>query len=136
MSQETPASANDDTDPKRAVDFFRRGDFEEALRRADEIVKIGPQVALSWRFKGECLFSLQRYFEAVDCFDKASALGGDGTEELFLWKALSLYNDGKPEQAKQVIGDFLASGAGSPDLREKAQKALAKLSKRWWQFWR
>jgi hypothetical protein len=86
-----------------------------------------PQVALSWRFKGECLFSLQRYAEAARCFDKAESLGGPGTEELFLWKSLALHNDGQPEAAKEVIRDFLASGAGTPKLVAQARAALDKL---------
>jgi tetratricopeptide (TPR) repeat protein len=121
------ASSDDDLDPDRAAQFFRRGDYQEALRRADAIVKAGPHVGLSWRFRGECLFSLGRYREAVESFDKAMSLGGRGTEEIFLWKALSLYNGGQPEQAKQVIRDFLASGVRSRELVEKAKNALAKL---------
>jgi tetratricopeptide (TPR) repeat protein len=122
-----PASGEDDLDPNRAVSFFKREDFREALRRADVIVKAKPDVALSWRFRGECLFSLQRHAEAVECFDKAASLGGPGTEDMFLWKSLCLHNGGQPEQAQQVIRDFLASGAGTPQLVSQARNALAQL---------
>jgi len=121
------ASGADDLDPNRAVAFFGRGDFKEALRRADVIVKAKPEVALSWRFRGECLFSLQRHPEAIESFDKAALLGGPGTEEMFLWKSLCLHNGGQPEQAKQVIRAFLASEAGTPQLVAQARSALAKL---------
>lgn len=121
------SSLEDERDPKRAIEFFRRGNFTEALRRADAVLAVGPQVALSWRFKGECLFSLERYAEAVECFDRAANLGGPGTEDMFLWKALSLHNGGQSEPAKQVIRDFLASGKGTPEQIAQARAALGKL---------
>jgi tetratricopeptide (TPR) repeat protein len=118
---------NDDLNPTRAVEFFKRGDFAEALRRADVMLAADPQIPLSWRFKGECLFSMGRYSDAVDCFDRAASLGGPGTQDMFLWKALCLHNGGRTEQARQVIRDFLASGVGAPDLVARAKGALAKL---------
>jgi tetratricopeptide (TPR) repeat protein len=122
-----PATPDDDLNPNRAVEFFKRGDFQEALRRADAMIAAGPEVSLSWRFKGECLFSMERYAEAVEVFDKAESIGGPGTEDMFLWKALALHNGGESEQAKQVIRDFLASGKGAPEWIAKAKNALAQL---------
>jgi hypothetical protein len=117
----------DDLDTKRALEFFARGDYGEALRRVEVMLAAGPDVALSWRFQGECLFHLNRYLTAADSFRRAGELGGPGTEDLFLWEALSLHNAGMTEPAKQVIRDFLASGRGTPELVAKAQGALAKL---------
>jgi tetratricopeptide (TPR) repeat protein len=107
-----------------ALDCFRKGKFKEALQRADAIIQTGPEVALSWRFKGECLFSLERYCEAANCFAKSESIGGPGTEDIFLWKALSLYNGGERESAKRVVRDFLASGPENDELRDQAQNAL------------
>jgi tetratricopeptide (TPR) repeat protein len=118
---------DDDLDTNRAIDFFRRGDYQEALRRVDAMLAAGPDVALSWRFKGECLFSMGRYAEAVECFDEAASLGGPGTEDMFLWKSLCLYNGGHPEQAEAVLRDFITSGTGSPQLVAQAEAALRKL---------
>src|SRR5262249_5840625 len=81
-----------DLDTGRAAEFFRRGDYKEALRRAEVMLAAGPHVALSSRFKGECLFSLERYAEAVDCFPRAAELGGPRTAGMFLWPALSLHH--------------------------------------------
>jgi tetratricopeptide (TPR) repeat protein len=121
------ASHDDDMDVDRAMKFFRRGDYDEALRRAEVMLAAGPRVALSWRFKGECLFYLEAFYEADECFQRAAELGGEGTEDMFLWRALALHNDGITSEARQLIRDFLASGAGSPELIEKAHAALAKL---------
>jgi tetratricopeptide (TPR) repeat protein len=126
-SQKTTPPGGDDLDTRRAAEFYRRGDFAEALRRADVILAVVPHVALSWRFKGECLFELERYAEAVACFRRAAELGGPGTEDLFLWQALALHGGGQPAQAAQVIRDFLASGTGTPELVAKARGVLAEL---------
>jgi hypothetical protein len=42
----------------RARQEFATGEFTKALRDAEELLSKAPNVALSWRFKGECLFSL------------------------------------------------------------------------------
>ena len=122
-----PKSSADDLNPARAIEFFKRGNFPEALRRAEAMLAADPDIPMSWRFKGECLYSLKRYAESVDCFDRAASLGGPGTEDMFLWKALALNNDGKQDRAKQVIQRFLAAGDGTPELIAKAKGALAKL---------
>src|SRR5262245_39898603 len=118
--------SDDDVDTNRALEYFSRGDFREALRRADVILSVTPNLGLSWRFKGECLFSLNRLDEAIVCFDRAAEIGGEGTEDMFLWKALCLANSGKMEPARQVIRGYLASGVGSEEMIAKAQGALAK----------
>src|SRR5688572_15271688 len=82
---------SDDLDINRALEFTRRRDFAEALRRGELILASAPQVALSWRFKGECLFFLDRFAEALACFDTAATLGGEGTDTMFLWKARCLH---------------------------------------------
>jgi tetratricopeptide (TPR) repeat protein len=122
-----PKSSADDLNPARAIEFFRRGEFLEALRRAEAMLAADPDIPMSWRFKGECLFSMKRFAESIECFERAASLGGPGTEDMFLWKALALRNDGKNERAKQVIQRFLASGDGTPQLVAKAKAALAKL---------
>jgi uncharacterized protein YegJ (DUF2314 family) len=132
MSDSTPKGPQpqgDDTDTQKALECFQRGDFQEALRRADAIIAAVPEVGMSWRFKGECLFSLGRYLDAVECFDRAGQLGGPGTEEVFLWKAICLANAGQRDQAIQWLHRVLAAaGPTLPrQLREQAQKLLEKL---------
>ena len=110
--------------PERALDCYRRGAFKEALRRAEAILELGPEVALSWRFKGECLVSLDRYVEAVKCFEKSEAIGGPGTEDVFLWKALALYNGGSRATARRVLMKFLDSDSQDAELIQQAENTL------------
>ena len=111
----------------QAIRLYRQGSFQEALSIADRLIASGPGIALSWRFRGECLFSLQRYEEAVASFDKASTLGGPGTDDAFLWAALALHNGGKRDDAKARLRDVLASTALSPELRARTESALKTL---------
>jgi tetratricopeptide (TPR) repeat protein len=125
-------------DPNRAILLYQLGDFEEALRYANRMLAAGPEVALSWRFQGECRFSLERYGEAIQSFEKAIELGGPGTEEMFLWCALSHYNDGQPDKAKKLLENYIASSSESSELITKAKNALKQFertAKPWWQFW-
>jgi tetratricopeptide (TPR) repeat protein len=119
-----PAAIDDPLNLDRALDCYRRGAYREALRRADAILDSGREVALSWRFKGECLFSLERYAEAAKCFEQSESIGGPGTEDAFLWRALSLYNGGQRELAKQVVCRFLASDNKNGELVAQAENAL------------
>ena len=110
-----------------AVRLYRRGAFREALSIADRLIAGSPGIALSWRFRGECLFSLQRYQEAVASFDKAGELGGPGTDDVFLWSSLALHNGGRRDEAKARLRDALASTALRAELRAKTEAALQTL---------
>jgi len=121
-----PAEAADD-DMNQAIRLYRKGSFQEALAIADRLIAGGPGIALSWRFRGECLVSLQRYEEAVASFDRAGELGGPGTDDVFLWSSLALHNSGKREEAKARLRDALASPALTPELRARTESALKTL---------
>jgi tetratricopeptide (TPR) repeat protein len=117
--------ANDDLDPRRAAEFFQQGDHAEALRRADVILTAGPQVGMSWRFKGECLFQMHRYNEAETCFLRAHELGGPGTEEVLFWAAFCQHNAGKRGAAVATLEDYIDSlPPGASERRRQAERAL------------
>jgi hypothetical protein len=86
---------------------------------------------MSWRFRGECLFQMGRYLEAAESFREAGERGGPGVEEMFLWRALSLHNGGRTEEAKAVLRSFLEhDGDRRPELVPKVRAALGKLEGR------
>ena len=114
-------------DIKTALALYKKGAYGEAFAMAEKLVAAGPGVGLSWRFRGECLFSLGRYDEAVASFDKASGLGGRGTEDVFLWSALALHNGGQTEQAKTRLRDVLRRTDLTPELRARTEEGLRKL---------
>ncbi len=119
------APGGDDMDPNRASEFFRRGDFAEALRRADVMLAAGPDIALSWRFKGECLFQMDRFAEAEPCFRRAAEIGGPGTEEVLFWAAFCQHNAGKREAAVTTLQGYIAGlPPEATEKRVQAERAL------------
>lgn len=108
----------------RALELFRQGRFEEAILVADVLLEAHPDVAMTWRFRGECLFALERFADAAASFGHAYVLGGPGTEEVFIWESLSLFNAGHADEAKRVIHRLLSAGSLSAELSEKAHDVL------------
>jgi len=114
-------------DMNEALRLYRKGAFSEALRIADRLIAAGPGIALSWRFRGECLFSLKRYADAVAAFDKAGAIGGRGADDVFLWAALALHNAGRQDEARARLRQALSGSGLSPELRARTEDALKSL---------
>jgi cytochrome c-type biogenesis protein CcmH/NrfG len=122
------APGDDDLSPDRAADFFRHGDLPEALRRADVMVAAAPQVALSWRFKGECLFDMDRFAEAETCFRQAHRLGGPGTDEVLFWAALCQHNNSQRPAAETTLLEYIASLPHvAVERRRQAERALSSI---------
>lgn len=107
-----------------AVALFQRGDFEGALREADALIKHVPGVAMSHRFRGEVLFSLERFDDSISAFQTAETLGGPGTEEAFFWRALAHANSGRASQAIAILENYHASPSANSDLVQKCNAAI------------
>lgn len=115
-------------EPLRAAEDFARGDFEQALERSERFVRLGPNEAWAWRFRGECLFALGRYQEASRCFRRALELGGIGTEDTFLWQAIALERTGDVAGARHTLEEAMAHGESVPgELWSKAESQLRAL---------
>ncbi|MBM3739597.1 MAG: tetratricopeptide repeat protein, partial [Acidobacteria bacterium] len=56
---------------------FRFKQREEALRCAEESVRLNPGYALGWRTRGALLRDLGRHEEGLDCYDRALAIDPD-----------------------------------------------------------
>jgi len=124
-SRKKAAPGGDDLNPARATEFFGRGDYAEALRRADVMLAAGPHVALTWRFKGECLFQMERYAEAEACFRRAAEIGGPGTEEVLFWAAFCQHNAGQREAAVVTLQGYIAGlPPDATERRRQAERAL------------
>lgn len=124
-SRKKASPGGDDMDPNRASEFFRSGDYAEALRRADVILAAGPHIALSWRFKAECLFQMERHAEAEACFRRAAEIGGPGTGEMLFWAAFCQHNAGQREAAVSTLQGYIAGlPADATERRRQAEQAL------------
>ena len=78
---------DDELDTSKALKYLGRGDYEEALCRANLIIEDNPEVGMSWRFKAQCLEEMKRYEEAIEAYEICIAKGGPGTEEAPVWLA-------------------------------------------------
>jgi lipoprotein NlpI len=69
-------SAADDTDDaiRKAQADLKRGQYEDALKAADDAVKADPKKALAYFLRGEAKGHLRRSEEAIKDFDKAYEL--------------------------------------------------------------
>lgn len=92
-----------------ALAAYEMLDYREALRLCDEILDINQSVSVIWKFKGQCLYYLQRYSEAIKMFDSGLKLGGQGTEEIFFWKIITLYRNVQYITARKIIEEYLSS---------------------------
>ncbi|MDP6449291.1 MAG: tetratricopeptide repeat protein [Lentisphaeria bacterium] len=111
-----------------ALALYRAGRFADALKQADTLIERAPELAMGWRFKGECLFELQQYGESIVAFRVAQNFGGPGTEDLFLWIALCCARDNRVGDATDVLNKFIAeAGEDDADLIAQAKSALAQL---------
>ena len=112
-----------------AMAEYRRGDFSEALRLVNRMLDAQPQRSVLWQFKGECLFKLQRYDEALACFQQLQTVGGPQAGEAFLWISLCQHNAGRTREAKNVLQQFISNSRedADPELLSKAKAALGKL---------
>lgn len=54
--------------------YFQLNMFEKELKVNEEAIKIYPLSALPWKFRGDILDNLERYDEAINCYDKAIEL--------------------------------------------------------------
>lgn len=100
-----------------------------ALRQVDALIDATPDVAMSHRFKGETLFELNRYEDAIASFQTAEALGGPGTEELFFWRALAHANAGRRDVAVSILRSYLASPSAEHSMSQKCNAAIEAIEK-------
>ena len=110
-----------------ALKHFRRGDFPKALQCANAIIESAPEVALSWRFKAECLSELGRFPDAAACYERAIELGGRGTEDLPNNLALVQFCAGNKAAAIDTLNAVIKSESSEP-LKQQAQAMLSEFS--------
>ena len=66
---------------KTGLDYFREanvllnsGNYEEALKKYEQAIKVNPKSSLFYRSQGDALMMLQRYEDAALSYDKAAEL--------------------------------------------------------------
>ncbi|MDM7934819.1 MAG: tetratricopeptide repeat protein, partial [Methanothrix sp.] len=61
----------------KGVEHQDHGNYEEAIRCFDEVLRLDPDNAEIWNIKGVALRNLGRYDDAIKCYDEAVRLDPD-----------------------------------------------------------
>jgi hypothetical protein len=145
----TAASANTDNDPNTAEAvsifdagraLFKNGDFQGALDKTDQAIKLLPSDATLHEFRALCLFALKRYQEAAAGiyavlaagpgwdWDSMKALYADTATYTAQLRALEEYKKANPDAA---YASFLLAYhylvMGYPDQAAKELQQVVKL---------
>jgi tetratricopeptide (TPR) repeat protein len=115
-------------DLAEAIAYSKLGQREEALRLVTEFLRRAPGDHLSWSFKGETLFELGRYVEAVGCFQRSARVTGAFSGDIYIWLACAQSNAGQRDEA--IAHLELALFNASPRdqaFRDKASRLLQDL---------
>ncbi len=51
------------------TEYFANGDYSNAIASYDKALEINQQRYIIWHYKGLCLLKLEKYDEAIECFD-------------------------------------------------------------------
>jgi hypothetical protein len=112
---------------------IERGDFDGALRIADELVPMHPDRPEPFQLRGDALLRRERFAEAAEAYEASLARGGDttGPGQLFylesrLW-ACYMRSNKKPEAyraMKIALGDIFDPQVGYKELASLASSAL------------
>jgi tetratricopeptide (TPR) repeat protein len=97
------------------VALFAADKFDEALSHVEAYLATHPEIAMAWRFKGECLAKLGRYEEAIPWLAKAAAKGGRGAAAALVAKATAEWNARKQDDARATLAVLLENEEGKHD---------------------
>jgi len=70
---------------------------------------------------------MERYEESVAPFLRAEELGGEGTEEVFYWRALALAGSDRIDAAIELLESRRSAPGAPPELIERCSEAIDEL---------
>lgn len=110
--------------------FFlaQRGRYADAETEARKAVKLDPNNASYVAGLGVCLGAQQKFKEASDCFVTAARIS-PGFPQAYLGMARLLDSQGRRDEARKLVQDYLKTNAQSPS-RGTFEKLLRELSEK------
>jgi tetratricopeptide (TPR) repeat protein len=85
--------------------------FEDVLQLANEIIEAVPELSPAWQVKGICLLSLEKYEEALRCFERTIRLDPQNSEAMVLKeRTLKFLAGDLADEQKQL--ELLLGGGG------------------------
>src|SRR5262249_6075192 len=113
---------------KMARQAEQRGDFEEAVKCYDQILKLDGRIGEVWTNRGLCLYELNKQGEAVKSFVKAAALNPRlAMPHLFL--GIEYLRLGKPDKAASSLQTVLILEPNHPQATYELANAYVQLER-------
>ena len=81
-----------------AMEYLKKGNYINAVEYSEKAITINPRIALAYNTKGQALFNLKKYSEALTCYEKAIELRPKYIEALYK-KGLTLAAIGNHDKA-------------------------------------
>jgi tetratricopeptide (TPR) repeat protein len=91
-----------------ALCFLNEGAFQEAMKCADEVERLGPTTPIAWDYLGQVYAACEQHSRAQKAFNKACDLA-PGVPHFAFNLATSLRNNGEFAQAERVYDRVIAS---------------------------
>ena len=111
----------------QAYGYFLSGNYEQAATTYDQAIQLEPNITTLWNYKGRSLAMLQRFDEAIYCFDRSISINPTNLESLNL-KATALSQGlKKDDQAILLFDRALAINSSYFDAWNGKGMALANL---------
>ena len=87
---------------QEASEHFKNGDHNTAVQYSDEAIAINPRIASAYNIKGQALFSLKKYDEALASYETALKLRPKYLEAINNM-GLALVTMGRHEKAVELF---------------------------------
>jgi tetratricopeptide (TPR) repeat protein/predicted AAA+ superfamily ATPase len=108
--------------------LLEKGNYEELLKKAEEMIKLDVENAGAWIVKGAALETLGRYEEALEAFSKAIELNPDNANAWFM-KGMALGNLGRYEETLEVLSKAIELNPDNADAWLRKSMALGALER-------
>src|SRR5215212_5814624 len=98
-----------------AMEYFKKGDYINAAEYSEKAIAINPRIALAYDTKGQALFNLKKYNDALTCYEKAIELRPIYIEALYN-KGLTLAAIGNHDKAIESFNQSIELNPNDADI--------------------
>jgi tetratricopeptide (TPR) repeat protein len=109
----------DEEDPNEliqdAMEYLKKGDYINAAEYSEKAIAINPRIALAYDTKGQALFNLKKYNDALTCYEKAIELRPKYIEALYN-KGLTLAAIGNHDKAIESFNQSIELNPNDADI--------------------
>ena len=106
-------------DYEKANDYFNKGietiDLNKKIEYYDKSIELNPNYTVVYSYKGNALYSLKNYEQAIDCFNKAIEINPKFSEA-YNNKGFALFNLNRCDEAIECYNKAIEMSPNDFDL--------------------